>query len=103
MADTLFDGRAFRILTVVDCHTRESLTIMPRSRFRPPHVVDALDVRERPRDDPLRQRSGVRRTAAGPVVYFNRVGLDVSRPPTPTDKAFIESLQVRSRQECLNA
>ena len=36
MADTLFDGRAFRILTVVDSHTRESLTIVPRSRFRPP-------------------------------------------------------------------
>ena len=31
MADTLFDGRPFRILTMVDCHTRESLAVVPRT------------------------------------------------------------------------
>ena len=27
MFDRLFDGRPFRILTVVDCHTREALSL----------------------------------------------------------------------------
>src|SRR3546814_1248598 len=34
MSDQLFDGRPFRILTVVDCHSRESLAIVPRVSFR---------------------------------------------------------------------
>lgn len=34
MSDALFDGRAFRILTVVDCHSRESLAIVPKVSFR---------------------------------------------------------------------
>lgn len=43
MADQLFDGRPFRILTVVDCHTRESLAIVPRVSFRAYQVVEALN------------------------------------------------------------
>jgi hypothetical protein len=31
MSDQLFHGRPFRILTVVDCHTRESLAIVSQS------------------------------------------------------------------------
>ena len=34
MTDQLFDGRPFRILTVVDCCTREALSIVPRVSFR---------------------------------------------------------------------
>jgi putative transposase len=40
MADQLFDGRSFRILTIVDCHTREALSIAPRTNFRAFQVVD---------------------------------------------------------------
>jgi putative transposase len=35
--------------------------------------------------------------------YLNKVELDVSRPGKPTDNAFIEALNSRLRQECLNA
>ena len=107
MADTLFDGRPFRILTVVDCPTRESLAIVPRTRVRASHVVDALDagVRERGRPTTIRCDNGPE--FAGRLLdqwaYFNRVGLDFSRPATPTDNAFIESFNARLRQECLNA
>jgi putative transposase len=52
MADQLFDGRAFRILTVVDCHTRESLAIVPRVSFRAYQVVEALDEIARSRGRP---------------------------------------------------
>ena len=43
VSDQLFDGRPFRILTVVDCHTREALAIVPRASFRAFQVVEALD------------------------------------------------------------
>jgi len=35
--------------------------------------------------------------------FFNQVELDFSRPATPTDNAYIESFNVRLRQELLNA
>lgn len=34
MSDRLFDERPLRILTVVDCHTREALSVTPRANFR---------------------------------------------------------------------
>lgn len=56
MSDQLFDGRAFRILTVVDCHSRESLTATPRVSFRGYQVVEELDrlARERGRPRAIR-------------------------------------------------
>ena len=33
MSDRLFDGRPFRILTIVDGHTREALASMARTNF----------------------------------------------------------------------
>jgi putative transposase len=38
----LFDGRPLRILTVVDCHTREALSTVPRVSVRAYRVVEAL-------------------------------------------------------------
>jgi putative transposase len=53
MSDQLFDGRPFRLLTVVDCHTREALSIAPRVSFRAFQVIEVLDelvqVRGQPR------------------------------------------------------
>ena len=43
MADQLFDGRPFRILTVVACHTREELASAPRGSFRAYQVVEVVD------------------------------------------------------------
>jgi len=52
MSDALFDGRTFRLLTVVDCHTRESLAIVPRTNFRAFQVVEVLERLTRERDKP---------------------------------------------------
>ena len=38
-----FDGRPFRLLTVVDCCSREGLATVPRANFRAFHVVEVLD------------------------------------------------------------
>src|SRR5829696_3983858 len=60
MADQLFDGRLFRILTVVDCGTREVLASAPRGSFRAYQVVEVLDqlARERGRPKSLRVNNG---------------------------------------------
>jgi putative transposase len=52
MLDALFDGRAFRLLTVVDCHTRESLAIVPRANFKAFQVVEVLEQLARERGKP---------------------------------------------------
>src|SRR4029077_8845452 len=41
MSDALFDGRPFRLLTVVDCCSREGLATVLRA-FRALHVVEVL-------------------------------------------------------------
>ena len=107
VSDTLFDGRPIRVLTVVDCHTRESLAIEPRASFRAYQVAEALDriTRERGRPKSIRCDNGPE--FAGRVLdqwaFFNQVELDFSRPATPTDNAYIESFNARLRQELLNA
>ena len=107
MSDTLFDNRAYRILTVVDCHSREGLAIEPRQSFRAFHVVEALDriVRERGKPKTIRCDTGPE--FAGRVLdqwaFFNEGELDFSRPATPTDNAFAESFNASIRKELLNA
>jgi len=77
IADQLFDGRAFRILTVVDCHTRESLAIVPRVSFRAYQVVETLDEIAWSRDRPKSLRVDNGPEFAGRVLdqwaYLNRV------------------------------
>jgi putative transposase len=107
VSDALFNGQRFRILTVVDCHSREALAVLPRTSFPAYDVVEALDR--------LKQQRGVPRTIRcdnGPEfagraldqwAYFNGVELDFSRPGKPTDNAYIESFNARLRMELLNA
>ncbi|AWN52721.1 IS3 family transposase [Methylobacterium sp. 17Sr1-1] len=107
MSDGLFDGRPFRILTVVDCRTREALSLAPRTTFRAFQVVEVLDalIRLRGRPKSLRVDNGPE--FAGRMLdhwaYLNGVELDFSRPGKPTDNAYIEAFNGRLRAECLNA
>ncbi len=107
VSDALFDGRPFRILAVIDCHTREALAIVPRTGFRAFQVVEVLDrlAAERGRPRTIRVDNGPE--FAGKMLdrwaYLNGVGLDFSRPGKPTDNAHIEAFNARLRAECLNA
>lgn len=107
VSDRLFDERPSRVLTVVDCHTREALAIAPRASFRAYQVVEVLDrlVRERGKPGSLRVDNGPE--FAGRMLdqwaYLNGVEIDFSRPGRPTDNAFIEAFNARLRIECLNA
>jgi putative transposase len=94
IADQLFDGRSFRMLTIVDCHTREALAIARRTNFRAFQVVAVLDqlIRSRGKPQSLRVDNGPE--FAGRMLdqwaYLNGVEIDFSRPGKPTDNAFIE-------------
>lgn len=107
VSDGLFDGRPFRILTVVDCHTRQALSLTPRATFRAFQVVEVLDalIRLRGRSKSLRVDNGLE--CAGRMLDqwadLNGVEIDFSRPGKPTDNAYIEAFNGRLRAECLNA
>ena len=85
VSDQLFDGRPFRILAVVDCHTREALSTVPRVSVRAYQMVEALDdlvrARGRPQEPTGGQRTGVRWPGAGPVGLpeRGRAGLQPAR------------------------
>ena len=52
VSERLFDGRPFRILTIVDCHTREALATTARTNFRAYQVIEELDRLARLRGKP---------------------------------------------------
>ena len=107
MSDRLFDGKPFRILTIVDCYTREALATSARTNFRAYQVIDELDRLARIRGRPRSIRVDNGPEFAGRLLdqwaYLNKVELDFSRPGKPTDNAYIEAFNSRVRQECLNA
>ena len=106
MSDSLYDGRRFRILTLVDNMTRESLTIEVNSSFSGQAVAEVLER--------LAQTTGLPKAIQvdnGPEfvskaldewAHRRKVKLAFSRPGTPTDNPFIEAFNGRFRQECLD-
>ncbi len=107
VSDRLFDGRPFRILTVLDCHTREALATCARTNFRAYQIAEKLDRLVALRGKPASIRVDNGPEFAGRMldqwVDLNKVELDFSRPGKPTDNAFIEAFNARLRSERLNA
>lgn len=107
VSDRLFDGRPFRILTIVDCHTREALATCARTNFRAYQVIEELGRLARERGKPVSIRVDNGPEFAGHLLdqwaYLNKIELDFSRPGKPTDNGYIEAFNGRLRQECLNA
>lgn len=106
MADQLFDGTRFRLLTLVDNFTRENLAIEAGQGFTGADVASMLDrvVSERGLPGEIRVDNGTEFTSKAMDLwaYANEVTLDFSRPGKPTDNAFIESFNGQLRKECLN-
>ncbi len=106
MSDQLLGGQRFRLLTLVDNFSRESLAIRVGQRLTGDDVVRVLDEVTQRRGKPKRIQ-----TDNGPEfisksldcwAYWNGVKLDFSRPGKPTDNPYIESFNGRLREECLN-
>jgi putative transposase len=106
MAEQLFQGQRFRILTLVDHFSRESLALRVAQRFRGDDVVQVLEsvMTERGLPRTIRVDNGPEFISKSLDwwAYFKGLKLDFSRPGKPTDNAFIESFNGKFRQECLN-
>ena len=106
MADQLFSGHRFRLLTMVDNFSRESLAIAIGQQLTGDDVVSVLDrvTRQRDRPQTIRVDSGPEFIGKSLDLwaYWNQVKLDFSCPGKPADNVFIESFNGTLRAECLN-
>ena len=104
--DQLFDGRPFRMLTVVDQFSRQAPLIEPRFGFSGRDVVAALDrVIDRtgtPLSITVDHGTEFTSKALEEWAYQRSVKLDFTHPGKPTENGHIESFNGRLRDECLN-
>ena len=106
VTDALFDGRRFRVLTIVDNFSRESLGMLVDRKITGEMVSAFLTKLGYHRGAPrtIRVDNGPEfiSKALDKWAYDRKVSLDFSRPGKPTDNAFIESFNGSFRDECLN-
>ena len=104
--DQLRNGRKFRILTVIDRWSRESVSLEPGFRLTGRCVGQALDwaaVQQRfPQAIAVDNGTEFTSKALDDWAYRRGVRLDYTRPGKPTDNGLIESFNGRLRDECLN-
>jgi len=104
--DTLSWGRKFRLLTVVDAYTRESLAIEVDTSLSGVRVARVLErvVTERGRPTEIVLDNGPELTsrALDQWAYERGVQLQFIDPGKPQQNGFIESFNGRLRDECLN-
>jgi putative transposase len=106
VTDSLFNGRRFRSLTVVDNYSRECLAIEVGQHIRGEDVTRTMDqlktVRGVPNSIKVDNGPEFISKELDKWAYENGVTLDYSRPGKPIDNAFIESFNGSFRDECLN-
>ena len=106
LSDRLADGRAFRILTLVDNVSRVSPAIEADFSLTGRRVTQVLDraVAQHglPRAICVDNGPEFSGRELDAWAYRHGVKLCFSRPGKPTDNAFAESFNGRVRQECLN-
>jgi putative transposase len=106
IAARLLDRRWFRVLTVVDQFTRESLLLLADSSLTGQKVASALSLviaeRRAPTSITLDNGSEFYSRAMEAWAYQYGVQLDFIRPGKPVENSYIESFNGRLRDECLN-
>lgn len=106
VSDVLADGRRFRVLAVVDDHTRECLALVADTSLSGARVVRELDAVIAARVRPLTMVSdnGAELTSTAVLRWCQERGVEwhYIAPGKPTQNAFIESFNGRLRDECLN-
>lgn len=104
--DELFDGRPFRMLTLIDQFSRQSPLIESRFGFSGRDIADALDrlVEHTAAPASITIDHGTEFTskALEEWAYRRGVKLDFTHPGKPTENGHIESFNGRLRDECLN-
>jgi len=107
VSDRLTDGRAIRILTVIDQFTRECVWLEVDRSWNGPKVVGALTraIAERgaaPRSITLDNGTEFAGRAMEAWAMNIAIQLCFIRPGRPVENGFIESFNGRLRDECLN-
>lgn len=104
--DQMQDGRAFRILAVIDQWSRESVCLEANFRLSGRCVGQALDrlaaQRGWPRAITVDNGTEFTSKALDEWAYRRGIKLDYTRPGKPTDNGLIESFNGRLRDEFLN-
>jgi len=106
VSDSLYDGRRFRALTIVDNVSRVSPAIAVGAGLSGQRVAEVLESLDQTYGLPktIQVDNGPEFTSRALDEWAHRKGikLQFSRPGKPTDNPFIESFNGRLRQECLN-
>jgi len=106
VSDSLFNGKRFRALTIVENFSRECPAILPAQALNGEDVVWMLEQLRQSGRKPARIKvdngSEFVSKALDKWAYQHDVVLDFSRPGKPTDNPFIESFNGSFRDECLN-
>jgi putative transposase len=104
--DTLADGRAVRILTVLDVYARECVALVAAQTFSGGDVARVLTAAGAERGLPKRITvdNGTEFTSRmlDHWAYWQHVALEFSRPGKPVDNTFIEAFNGTLRRECLS-
>ena len=106
MIDRTVDGRAFKILNIIDEHTRECLAILVARRIKHQDVIDLLFnlfiFRAIP--EHIRSDNGPEFTAKAIRKWLSRLGVKTLfiEPGSPWENGYIESFNGKLRDELLN-
>jgi putative transposase len=106
VADTLVNGRRFRILTLVDDFTRECLALVVDTSLTGLRVARELDQIAEQRGHPcmIVSDNGTELTSNAILVWQQERGVEwhYIAPGKPMQNGFVESFNGRLRDECLN-
>ena len=104
--DSTIDGKAIKIASMVDEHTRESLLDMTEHSITTDQLVDELEKVFTTAGGPpkvLRMDNGPELISHALQTFCeNKVGIMYIPPGQPWNNGFIESFNSRLRKECLN-
>ena len=104
--DRTHDGRPFRMLTLIDEHTRECLAIDVARNLRSDDVLERLSwlMATRGVPDHIRSDNGAEFTASTVRTWLHQVGVRTLyiEPGSPWENGYIESFNGKLRDELLN-
>jgi len=104
--DRTANGRAFKILTIIDEYTRECLSLVVKRKITSQEVIDKLFDSFILRGIPehIRSDNGPEFTAKAIRKWLNRVGVKTLfiEPCSPWENGYIESFNGKLRDELLN-
>jgi transposase InsO family protein len=106
MVERTTDGRAFRILNIIDEFTRECLAILVARKISTQHVIDLLFHLFIFRGIPehIRSDNGPEFTAKAIRTWLSRIGIKTLfiEKGSPWENGYIESFNGKLRDELLN-